>query len=86
MPEKMTLAELQEMLDKAAEAGAKRALHDLGLHDDLAGADMRELRGLLDAWRNAKKAAWSTLIKNVTTALLLALAAGVWIKTGIGPK
>ncbi len=42
--------------------------------------DIRELRGLLDAFNTAKHAAWQTVIKMVTTGSLLALVAGALIK------
>ena len=51
-------AELARLLDEAAEKGAKRALASVGLHDQDAGDDVRELRGLLESWRETKKVVW----------------------------
>lgn len=73
---------VRAMIELAAEVGARKALADLGLHDDDAGKDVQELRGLLDAWRSAKKAAWDTTVKLVTTGILALLAVGLYIKTG----
>ena len=36
--------EFEEMLSRAAEEGAKRALHDVGLDGENAAEDIRELR------------------------------------------
>jgi hypothetical protein len=40
--------ELEAMIQRAAEAGAKKALRGVGLSDD-AVHDMREIRDLLDS-------------------------------------
>ena len=42
--------------------------------------DIRELRGLLEAFNTAKHTAWQTVIRLVTTGFLLALVAGAVIK------
>lgn len=72
--------ELEEMLNRAAERGARRALADVGLDGDNAEADIRELRSLLQALRLAKSTAWQTAIRVITTGLLIALMAGIAIK------
>lgn len=74
------------MLDRAAEAGAKRALEKIGLHDDSAVDDVRELRGLLENWRETKKTVTATVAKIITTAILAALATGIWVQLGKVPK
>lgn len=74
------------LLDKAAEAGAKRALEKIGLHDDDAVTDVRELRGLLDTWREAKKTVGVTIAKVITTTILATLAAGFMLNFGIMKK
>jgi hypothetical protein len=61
----------------AAKLGAREALRELGLHDDTAATDIRSLRGLLDAWRSARKTAYETTVRVVTTGLLAILAAGL---------
>lgn len=72
--------DFDDLLERAAERGAKRALADVGLDGDDAAHDIRELRGLLDAFNTAKHTAWQTVIKMVTTGFLLALVAGALIK------
>ena len=70
---------IEEMITRAARRGAKEALESIGLHDEDAGEDMRELRGLLEAWRSTKKTVWSQIVKAMTMATLGALAAGAWL-------
>jgi hypothetical protein len=72
----ITAAELEAMLARAAEAGAKKALAGVGLHDDDAQRDVRDLRDLIESWRDAKREIGRTLARMLTTALLAALAAG----------
>ena len=72
--------DFDDLLERAAERGAKRALADVGLDGDDAAHDIRELRGLLDAFNTAKHTAWQTVIKMVTTGFLLALVTGALIK------
>jgi hypothetical protein len=76
MPEE----EFEELLELAAERGAKRALADVGLIDDHAANDIRDLRSLLAAVRIARHTAWQTAIRLITTGLIMALIAGVAIK------
>lgn len=68
------------LLEHAAERGAERVLAHLGLENGKAARDIRELRDLLDAWRDARRTAWQTAVKIVTTALLAALIAGAAVK------
>ena len=76
MPEE----EFEELLELAAERGAKKALADVGLIDEHAANDIRDLRSLLGAVRMAKRTAWQTVVRLITTGLILALIAGVAIK------
>ena len=79
MPEErraMSPEVIEEMITRAAKRGAKEALESIGLHDENAGDDMKELRNLLDAWRSTKKTVWSQVVKAVTMAVLGAVAAG----------
>lgn len=80
-----TEMELELMLERAAKKGAREALNQLGLHDEHAHDDIRELRNLLDSYRDAKKTAWSTIIKMTTTAFVGALMIGAWVKFGGTP-
>jgi hypothetical protein len=80
--------DLDELLTRAAERGAERALACLGLENGHAAADIRDLRGLIDAWREARLTAWQTTIKVLTTGVLAALLVGVAIKLRLmgGPQ
>lgn len=72
--------DLEDMLSRAAERGARRALADVGLDGENAREDIRELRSLLQALNLAKRTAWQTMVRISTTGLLLALMAGLAIK------
>jgi len=72
--------DLDELLIRAAEKGAERALAALGLENGHAAKDVRDLRGLIEAWRQARQTAWQTLIKLLTTGILVALIVGASIK------
>jgi hypothetical protein len=79
-PVMLSEASLQLLLESAAEAGAKKALAAVGLHDDKAGRDVGDLRGLLDAFRAVKSTILTTIARIVTVAILAALAAAIWHK------
>ena len=88
-PEKTALIEnmllfrkedFDDLLDRAAERGAERVLAHLGLENGHAARDIRELRGLLEAWRDARRTAWQTAVKVITTGILAALLVGAAIK------
>jgi hypothetical protein len=70
-------AEFRDLLRQAAHDGAREALAAVGLHDDDAAADLRDLRGILDAYRMARRTIWQTAIKVATAAVLAALIAGL---------
>jgi len=76
----MPFEEFEQLLEEAAGRGAKRAMADVGLDGEDAAADIRELRGLLDAFNTAKQTAWQTVVKIITTGFVLALVAGALIK------
>jgi hypothetical protein len=78
----MTEAEIEILLDRAAKKGAEEALRSIGLHDDNAVHDVKDLRDLLDAWREARRAVTTTITKAVTMGLLSLLAVGAWYKWG----
>ena len=80
--------EFEAILARAAEEGAKRALADVGLEGDEAALDIRDLRSMLGLLRLVRRTAVQTVVRAVTTAILLALLAGVAIKLrvfGNGP-
>ena len=72
--------DFDELIDLAAERGAKRCLAHLGLENGSAAKDIRELRDLLEAWRDARRTAWQTTIKVITTGVLAVLLVGAAIK------
>jgi hypothetical protein len=72
--------DFEEMLERAAERGARHALHEVGLDGTDAAHDIRELRNLLDAFNVAKKTAGLTIVKMVVTGLVMAILTGTLIK------
>jgi len=72
--------DFEDLLDRAAERGAARCLAHLGLENGHAAKDIRELRDLLQAWRDARRTAWQTTVKVITTGILAALLVGAAIK------
>ena len=60
--------DFENLLDVAAQRGAERCLAHLGLENGHAARDIRELRDLLEAWRDARRTAWQTTI-NLETAV-----------------
>jgi hypothetical protein len=72
--------DFDELLSRAAERGAERVLAHLGLENGRAARDIGELRSLLEAWRDARRTAWQTTVKVVTTGILAALLVGAAIK------
>ena len=75
----MTEEEMALMIERAAEAGAKKALRDVGLSDDDANVDVKELRNLLDTWRITKRTAVKTIVQAVTYLFLGALITGAYL-------
>ena len=75
----MTNAEINAMMEKAAECGAKRALRSIGLQDETAMADVRDLRSLLDAWRVTKRTVLTTVVRALVVAVLAAIGAALAI-------
>ena len=72
--------EFESMLERAAERGARHALHEVGLDREDAAHDIRELRHLLDAFTEAKKTAGLAVVKMLVTGLVMAVLAGTVLK------
>lgn len=70
----LTPEQLEVLLESAAERGARKALERVGLHDEEAPGDVRDLRGLLGAWRTVRTSILSTVGKAIAVAILAALA------------
>ena len=75
----MNELEIEALIERAAERGARKALAQVGLQDEDAGRDVQELRGLLEAWRAARRTILQTVTRLITTAILTALAAGTYL-------
>ncbi|MGY6570114.1 MAG: DUF6127 family protein [Salinarimonas sp.] len=79
-PEAITAGDLERLLERAAEAGARRALHEVGLDGTGAAEGIRDLRSLLAGFRMARQTAVQTAVRILTTGVLLALMAGIAVK------
>ncbi len=62
----------------------KSVLKEIGLHDDDAGNDVRDLRSLITDWRGMKKVVWQTVARAGTMFVLGLLMLGAWAKLGGG--
>jgi hypothetical protein len=76
----LTEAQIQTMITCAV----KQSFKELGLHDEAAGADVKELRSFLDAFRSAKTVIWKTILTLIVTGMMMLLSMGgySWIKSG----
>jgi len=79
---KLTTEELEEMLDRSAKRGAKLVLRELGLQDETAAVDIREIRSLLETWRQTRQSIWNTFVKITTVTVFTFIAAAIWMKIG----
>lgn len=75
--------ELEDLLDKAAERGAARALARVGLADEKAGKDVAELRDWLSACRVVKAAALKTTVSVITKSILMVIVIGIAYIMGV---
>jgi hypothetical protein len=78
-----TLVTLRALAEEASEAGVARALDRLGLSDPAARQDLGELRQLLGAWRDAKRAARVEVVGWVVRIALALLLMGLAVKLGL---
>lgn len=62
----------------------KAVLKEVGLHDDNAGNDVRDLRSLITDWRGIKKTVWQTIARVGTIFVLGILMLGAWSKINGG--
>ena len=77
------LATLRGVIEEASELGARRAIADLGLADEAAGRDLRELRELLKAWRDVKSSAVKEVANWFVRILLAVLLLGFSVRLGL---
>ena len=86
-PGSLSGSRFEQLLELAAERGARKALEDVGLDGDDAAVDIRDLRSLLGSLRLARRTAVQTTVRLITTGVLLALMAGIAIKLKLfGPS
>ena len=76
-------ATIRALIEEASDLGAGRALERLGLSDRGAEQDVRELRELLSAWRDAKKAARGAVIGWIVRIGMALVLLGVAVKVGL---
>jgi hypothetical protein len=74
----------ENTLRRAVREEMKSVLKEIGLHDDDAGDDVRDLRVLIKDWREMKRAIWQTVARWGTMIVLGLLALGSWNKFGGG--
>ncbi|AMK22445.1 DUF6127 family protein [Sphingobium sp. SJ10-10] len=82
-PVGMDMLMIRALIEEASELGAGRALERLGLADGGAPDDVRELRELLGAWRDAKKAARGAVFAWVVRVVMALLLLGMAVKLGL---
>jgi hypothetical protein len=74
---------LRGLIEEASELGASRALAAIGLHDVGAGADIVELRQLVQGWRDVKRTAVNTVVVWLIRSLVAALLLGLAVRSGL---
>lgn len=70
----------EQVLRKIVREETRSALKEVGLHDDDAGDDIRDLRSLITDWRGIKKTIWQTIARAGTIFVLGLLMLGGWNK------
>ena len=70
----------ENTLRKVIREEMKSVLKEIGLHDDDAGEDVRDLRSLIRDWRETKKTIWNTVARWGTMVVLGILSLGAWNK------
>ena len=68
--------ELEALLVKASKQGAKAALKEIGIDDDLAYMDIANFRELLKSFRIAKKHAFKVFIRWMVFGFMTLITAG----------
>ena len=74
-------AELDEIVDRAAERGADRALQKVGLENGEAARDLSELRGLAKSLREARSTAGQTIVRILTILIIGGIITAVGLKS-----
>ncbi len=71
-------------LRKIVREETRSALKEVGLHDDNAGDDVRDLRSLITDWRGIKKTIWQTVARVGTVFVLGIMVLGTYNKVNGG--
>src|ERR1041384_2232392 len=71
---------LRALVEESSQAGARRALAQLGPDDERARRDMDELRELLSAWRDAKRSAARAVVTWAVRLVLAMLLIGIAVR------
>lgn len=81
MPE-LSPDELDALLERVAKRAVKDVLKELGLNEETAAEDMREIRSLLDAWRDTKRTVRQSVVSTLSRATVgfLIIAAAFYAK------
>jgi hypothetical protein len=72
--------ELEAMLGRAAEEGARRALTDVGLGGKDAVLTIHDMRSLLECISFVRRTAVQTAVNVITTGTLVAMLTGIAVK------
>jgi len=79
---RLTKPEIETLLQQAAQEGAREALTRIGLSDDTAANDVRDLRQLIDGWRDIKSTALKTVVRWCIVCILGILSVGAYVTLG----
>ena len=77
---RMCDAELETLLARAAEEGARRALTDVGLGGKDAVLTIHDMQSLLECIQFVRRTAVQTAVHVITAAALIALLTGIAMK------
>ena len=77
---RMSNADLEILLARAAEEGARRALADVGLGGKDAVLTIHDMRSLLECISFVRRTAVQTAVHVITTGILIALLTGIAMK------
>lgn len=75
--------DMEEMLERAAQKGAREVLKQLGLDDDHAARDLAEIRSMLSIFRDMRREALLTFSRWATVFILGLLVLVVWSKANV---
>jgi hypothetical protein len=78
------LGTLRAIVEESGDVGAGRALARIGLADSRAGDDLRELRELLQGWRDARAGIWGQTFDKFVRGIMALLLAALAVKLGLG--